>query len=482
MDSRPNPAAALTRRITGIETEYGITFSAQGQRKLNPDEIARYMFRPVIEKYGATNIFTDNAGRLYLDVGSHPEFATAECDQLSQLIAQDRAGEVLLNDLAATAEQALAGEGISGSVYLFKNNVDSAGNSYGCHENYLVGRDIGLKNLSRQLLPFLVTRQLICGAGVISRPYPNSPFADQPIQFCFAQRADHVWDGVSSATTRSRPIINTRDEPHADSSKYRRLHVIVGDSNMSETTTALKIASTQLVLEMIEADWPLPELTVANEIKSIRAISRDMSGTADIPLRDGSTATALEIQWQFLTAAQQWLAQRPWRLDLTDPGADQAKLEQLVALWQRTLEAVESGDYSSINRDIDWAIKYSLLQRYMAKGLKIDDAKLAQLDLSYHDTRPGRGIFRVLEAKGLVSRWIDDAAIADAVKLPPQTTRAKLRGDFLRAAREQQQPHVIDWTHLKLSLDPPETVLVNDPFATTDPDVTAVIERMTADG
>ncbi|MEJ6019731.1 Pup--protein ligase [Corynebacterium sp. H113] len=475
------PAAALVRRINGIETEYGITCTVDGSRRLSPDEIARYMFRPVIEEYGATNIFTANSGRLYLDVGSHPEFATAECDSVSQLIAHDRAGEKLLDDLAVTAEDALAKENIGGKVFLFKNNVDFAGNSYGCHENYLVGRDMGLKALSKLLLPFLVTRQLICGAGRIWHPYPNSPHADDPVQYCFSQRADHVWDGVSSATTRSRPIINTRDEPHADSTRFRRLHVIVGDSNMSETTTALKVGSTQLVLEMIEAGFALPDLEVANEIKAIRAVSRDLTGTTPIALRNGEEATALEIQLAFLNAAKQWLQQRPEfsRVEgIPGRGTPNVDMARIIELWGRVLDAIESGDYSTIDKDIDWAIKWSLIKRYLDRGLAIDDAKLAQIDLAYHDIRPGRGIFRMLEAKAAVTRWIDDAAIESAVAKPPQTTRAKLRGEFLAAARASKAQTVVDWTHLKVSGDEPETVVVDDPFEVDNAKVAALIETM----
>lgn len=211
---------AFTRRIMGIETEYGITCTADGGgARLGAEDIARYLFRPVVERHNSSNVFMPNASRLYLDVGSHPEIATAECDSLSQLIAYDRAGDRIVDELARTAEASLADEGIGGQVYLLKNNVDSAGNSYGCHENYLIGRQVVLKTLGLQLLPFLITRQLICGAGSIHQG-----------RYRLSQRADHVWEGVSSATTRSRPIINTRDEPHADSTLYRRLHVIVGDS------------------------------------------------------------------------------------------------------------------------------------------------------------------------------------------------------------------------------------------------------------
>lgn len=482
-----NPTEALVRRINGIETEYGITLTLDGTRRLGPDEIARYMFRPVIAEYGATNIFSTNAGRLYLDVGSHPEYATAECDSVDQLVAYDRAGEAILNDLAVEAEQALAEEGIGGKLYLLKNNVDSAGNSYGCHENYLVGRELGLKSLSKLLLPFLVTRQLICGAGKIFRPYVNSPYKDDPIQYCFSQRADHVWEGVSSATTRSRPIINTRDEPHADSNRFRRLHVIVGDSNMSETTTALKIGSTQLVLEMIEAGFDLPDLEVANEIKAIRAVSRDMTGNAVIPLRSGESATALEIQHAFLACAEKWLEQRPDAMDHADKqisgaGTSTAEMRKIVELWRRCLVAIETGDYSTINRDIDWAIKLSLLQRYMDRGLSIEDPKLAQIDLAYHDIRPGRGIFKVLEAKGHVSRWISDADIEAAVEHAPTTTRAHLRGKFLATARAHDAKIVVDWTHLKIAGDEPVSVMLGDPFANENAEVEDLIALMEQQG
>ena len=470
-------AAALTRRIAGVETEYGITCTLDGERRLGPDEIARFMFRPVIEEFGATNIFTANAGRLYLDVGSHPEFATAECDSVSQLVAHDRAGEMLLDDLAERAEKGLVGEDIGGKVFLFKNNVDSAGNSYGCHENYLVGRGMGLKALSKLLLPFLVTRQLLCGAGKIARPYPGSPYEDEPEQYCFSQRADHVWDGVSSATTRSRPIINTRDEPHADSTRFRRLHVIVGDSNMSETTTALKIGSTQLVLEMIEAGVELPNFEVANEIKAIRLVSRDMTGTAPIPLRAGAEkaeASALEIQRAYLAAATEWLERR----DDSGGGTPNEEMARLVELWGRVLDAVESGDYSAIERDIDWAIKLSLLRRFMDRGLDIADPKLAQVDLAYHDIRPGRGIFRALEARGAVSRWVTDEAIDEAKANPPATTRAVLRGRFLAAARTAGAATVVDWTHLKISGEDPRMAVVDDPFATADAEVDALVAHL----
>ena len=236
----------MDRRIFGIETEYGVTCTFRGQRRLSPDEVARYLFRRVVSWGRSSNVFLRNGARLYLDVGSHPEYATPECDSVLDLVAHDKAGERILEGLLVDADRRLREEGIAGDIYLFKNNTDSAGNSYGCHENYCVPRQADLGRLTDILTPFLVTRQVICGAGkVLQTP--------RGAVYCVSQRAEHIWESVSSATTRSRPIINTRDEPHADAERFRRLHVIVGDSNMSETTTLLKVGSTDLVLRMIEA-------------------------------------------------------------------------------------------------------------------------------------------------------------------------------------------------------------------------------------
>ena len=231
------------RRIYGIETEFGVTCTFEGQRRLTPDEVARYLFKRVVAWGRSSNVFLTNGSRLYLDVGSHPEYATAECDDLEQLVIHDRAGERVVEDLISDAQDRLAEEGIAGEIYLFKNNTDSSGNSYGCHENYLIRRRADYLTQIEALLPFLISRQLISGAGKVLETPRGTIYS-------LSQRADHMWEGVSSATTRSRPIINTRDEPHADSESYRRLHVIVGDSNMCEMTTMLKVASMEFVLRL----------------------------------------------------------------------------------------------------------------------------------------------------------------------------------------------------------------------------------------
>ncbi|MEJ5927283.1 Pup--protein ligase [Corynebacterium sp. H128] len=471
-----DPAAALTRRIKGIETEYGIMATLPGNvPPMGPDEIARYMFRPIVDQYSSSNIFIPNASRLYLDVGSHPEYATAECDSVTQLLNYDKAGDRIVDDLAQQAEFALAAQGIKANVYLFKNNVDTQGNSYGCHENYLVSRSAVLRVLGKKLLPFLITRQLITGAGLIYRPYLGSASSHFGTGWCVSQRADHVWEGVSSATTRSRPMINTRDEPHADSSKYRRLHVIVGDSSMAEPTFALKIGATELVLEMIEAGWPLPDFELADEIASIRQITRDITGSTPIELKNGGTITALCMQQEYLTAASAWLAQRPE----TELGTPLPELQRIVELWSRMLTALETQDFSAVDRDIDWVIKKKLIDRYVNKaGWDLDHPKLAQIDLMYHDIRPGRGIFGVLQDKGLVNRWTTDAAIAAAVDTAPQTTRAALRGAVLQRAKEQEASVTVDWMRLKTNGPQPQIVELSDPFANVDTRVAELLETL----
>ena len=216
----------MERRIFGIENEYGVTCTTQGQRRLTPDEVARYLFRRVVAWGRSSNVFLGNGARLYLDVGSHPEYATAECDSVRELVIQDKAGERILEGLVEDAQSRLHDDGVEGEIFVFKNNTDSAGNSYGCHENYLVSRHGEFSRLADVLIPFLVSRQIVVGAGKVLQT-PRGAI------YCVSQRAEHIWEGVSSATTRSRPIINTRDEPHADAERFRRLHVIVGDSNLS---------------------------------------------------------------------------------------------------------------------------------------------------------------------------------------------------------------------------------------------------------
>ncbi len=453
----------MERRIFGIENEYGITCTFDGQRRLTPDEVARYLFRKVVSWGRSSNVFLANGSRLYLDVGSHPEYATPECDHVRQLVVHDKAGERIVEGLVADAQERLVEEGVHGEIYVFKNNTDSAGNSYGCHENYLVGRAGEFQQLSDVLIPFLVSRQITCGAGKIVTTSKGATY-------CVSQRADHIWEGVSSATTRSRPIINTRDEPHADAERYRRLHVIVGDSNMSETTTMLKVGSCDLVLRMIEAGVVMRDLTLENPIRAIRDMSHDMTGRKAVRLSNGRELSALQIQAEFLERATGFAE----REGLEDPIH-----KQVLDLWERTLRAVETDTLSLVDTEIDWIIKHKLITGYAEKhGLPLEHPRIAQLDLAYHDINRDRGVFYLLQKHGRAARVCTDPEIFEAKSKPPQTTRAKLRGDFIRAAQEHRRDFTVDWVHLKLNDQAQRTVLCKDPFAAVDARVDRLIEGM----
>jgi proteasome accessory factor A len=313
------------------------------------------------------------------------------------------------------------------------------------------------------LIPFLVTRQILVGAGkVIQTP--------RGAMYSVSQRAEHIWEGVSSATTRSRPIINTRDEPHADAERFRRLHVIVGDSNMSETTTLLKVASCDLVLRMIVEGVVMRDLTMENPIRAIREISHDMTGRRKVRLANGREASALDIQQEYLTRARDFVDRREIETPL---------IARALDLWERTLKAVESEDFGLVEREIDWVIKWKLIDRYRAQnGLPLSHPRVAQLDLAYHDIHRGRGLYYLLEKRGAVTRVTNDLQVFEAKSVPPQTTRARLRGEFIKKAQERRRDFTVDWVHLKLNDQAQRTVLCKDPFRAYDERVDRLIASM----
>jgi len=453
---------AVERRIFGLENEYGVTCTLRGQRRLSPDEVARYLFRRVVSWGRSSNVFLENGARLYLDVGSHPEYATPECDSIADLVVHDKAGERILEGLVHSAEQRLREEGIRGEVYLFKNNTDSAGNSYGCHENYLVERDGDFAKFTDVLIPFLVTRQVYAGAGKVLQTARGA-------MYCASQRAEHIWEGVSSATTRSRPIINTRDEPHADAERFRRLHVIVGDSNMSEYSTFLKIGATSIVLRMLEEEGsPWRDLSLENPIRAIREISHDITCRRKVRLANGRELTAVEIQAEYLSRAQRFAKRR-----------DLAPLEQrALEMWEHCMTQLEK-DPLGLSREVDWVIKYHLIEAYRARhGMALTHPRVALLDLSYHDVTRARSLYYLLERKGHVERTVDDAAIELAISTPPQSTRARLRGAFIKRAKERKRDYTVDWVHLKLNDQAQRTVLCKDPFKSRDERVERLIASL----
>ena len=451
----------MNRRIFGIEVEYGVTCTFRGQRRLSPDEVARYLFRRVVSWGRSSNVFLENGARLYLDVGSHPEYATPECDSVRGAVTHDKAGERILESLVAQAEQRLHEEGIAGTIYLFKNNTDSAGNSYGSHENYLVTRHGEFQRLADTMIPFLVSRQIFAGAGKVLQTPRGAVFS-------VSQRAEHIWEGLSSATTRSRPIINSRDEPHADAERYRRLHVIVGDSNMSEYTIWLKLATADLVLRMIEAGTVMRDLTLDNPIRAIREISHDMTCKRRVKLAGGRELSALQIQREYYNRVSQFIQH-----DGSDPDA-----ERVLAEWGRVLDTLED-DPLKLSRECDWVAKYQLIEDFRRRhDLPLSHPRIAMLDLQYHDVNTERGLYYLLQRRGRVDRITSDAEIDIARDQPPQSTRAKLRGDFIREAKRKRRDFTVDWVHLKLNDQAQRTVLCKDPFRSVDERVEKLIAAM----
>jgi len=448
----------------GLETEYGVTCVVDGQRRLSPDEVARYLFRKVVVWGRSSNVFLPNGGRLYLDVGSHPEYATAECDNLSDLIKQDQAGDRIVEELAVSAEIRLNAEGIKGQIHLFKNNMDAAGNSYGCHENFSVSRKMNFEEVTESIIPFLITRQIFCGAG---KWISSSKGAN----FQISQRAEHMWESVSSATTRSRPIINTRDEPHADPEEYRRLHIIVGDSNMSETTTVLKVAVTELVLRAAELGLLKDRFTVENPIKTIREISSDLKFKNTFRLATGREITALQMQNEI------------YKIITSMPGLDEI-LEKpfykyALDLWRRSLDAIESEDYSLVDMEIDWMIKRKFMNSYKEKHQLNDmDSRLILLDLTYHNIRKDRGLFYILEKSGMAKTLVTNNDINKAMEYPPETTRAALRGKFIKVAQEKKRDFTVDWVNLKINDQQQSSIACKDPFKNIDERVDKLIAAL----
>jgi Pup-ligase protein len=333
----------VDRRIFGVETEYGITCSFRGQQRLSPEEAARYLLRRAVSWGRSSNVFLRNGARLYLSGGGHPEYATPECDNVLDLVAHDKAGERILEGLLTDAGRRLRERGIDGDLYLFKNNTDSAGNSYGCHENYLVDRHGDFGRLTTILTPFLVTRQIICGAG-----------------------------------------------------------------------------------------------------------------------------KALQIQYEYLTRAT----------DFTDTNGRDPVTGRVLEMWQRVLGAIETGNLDTIAREIDWVTKYQLIERYRARhDLPLSAPRIAQLDLAYHDLCRDRGLYYQLKRTGAIHRVTRDLDIFEAKSVPPQTTRARLRGEFIRHAQERRRDFAVDWVHLKLNDQAQRTVLCKDPFRSVDERVDSLIAR-----
>ncbi len=453
----------MHRRIFGIETEYGLNCASTdgGAPPMGAEEAARVLFDPLVARGRSTNVFLPNGGRLYLDVGAHPEYATAECDSLWDLLAQVRAGSAILGKLAVTGDERLVAGGVAGELHLFANNLDSSGNSYGCHENYMLRRSRDFREMADALIAFFVTRQIVAGAGAVVKG------EDGRAAYSFSARADQIHDALSGATTRTRPIINTRDEPLSDSTSYRRLHVIVGDTNMAEPTTALKVASTDAVLHAMENGVDFSDLALADPMQAIRVIATDLDGSALLELSSGASMTSWQIQQEIMIRA----------LEALDDEDVPELYRYLFDLWRRAIDAVRTRDWEGIDTEIDFAVKKKLVDAYRARtGAALDDTRVTRLILAYHDITRG-GLLPRLEGSGLVVRLTTPEQVRFAESDPPATTRAALRGRAIAAAEERQRDLGADWVTLRLE-GAGVSVSLQDPFATSSPQVDALIAQM----
>jgi proteasome accessory factor A len=447
----------MKRRIFGLENEYGLTCTLNGQRRLSPDNVARYLFEKVIPGARNANVFLENGARLYLDTGFHPEYATPECDDVMDLVVYDKAGERIVEDLLHQAEKRLREDGISGNILLFKNNTDSAGNSYGCHENYLVSRDVSFQRLAEALIPFFVTRQIFAGAGkVLQTP--------RGFHYCLSQRAQHICQEISGATTSSRSIINTRDEPHADAEKYRRLHVIVGDSNMSEVATYLKVGTTAVVLDMIEDGCFDRDYSLQSPVQAIRDISHDPGLRETVEAhRTGAPERARDPEGVPGSLSRL----RPARGRRSDHSRHPRPLGGHADLARDRPQPVRSRCR---------LVKRQVIEDYMSRHhLSWRDPRVSLIDLQYHDIRPFKGVYYLLARNDRVDRLVRDEHVETAKHTPPQTTRARLRGEFIRRANLKGKDYRVDWVYLKLNDPERETILCKDPFQAHDERVERLI-------
>ncbi len=443
-------------KVLGTETEYGITIRNQadfnpvlgssmvinsyagGRARIQwsfeeetPGRDARgFGFEgagPAELDSGLVNVVLTNGARLYVD-HAHPEYSTPECYDPLEATLYDKAGEVVLARAAAAA-QALLGDGER--MLIHKNNSDGKGNSYGTHENYLLSRELPFNDIVRYFTTFLVSRQVFTGSGKV-----GAENGRPQVEFQLSQRADFFEEEVGLETTLKRPIINTRDEPHGDAAKYRRLHVIIGDATMSETQTFLKLGTAALVLAALE-DGALPEtLSLADPVGSVWGVSHDLTLRRPLELAEGRTATALELQWQY----HEWAQKYAQGTDL-DP-----VFERVLAEWEGVLTALESDPLSAADR-LDWVAKYRLLLDYRERdGLAWDDPKAKLLALQYHDVDPDRGLYHKLVRAGRITRLFTDDEVETAVNRPPDRTRAYFRGECV--SRYAQDLVAANWDSL----------------------------------
>jgi len=419
----PNPVLASSVLINGYVEHHKVGWDFEDE---SPGVDARGERRagarpPEIETHLVNTVLT-NGARYYVD-HAHPEYSTPECSDALELVLADKAGErVLARSMLAARRLIEPGQ----EVVVYKNNSDGKGNSYGTHENYLVDRALPFATLVRHLLPWFVTRQVFTGAGKV-----GSENGAAPVDYQISSRADFFEEEVGLETTLKRPIVNTRDEPHADPQLYRRLHVIAGDANLCEVATFLKVGTTAIVLAMAEDDFfenagGRQDFSVSGPVAAMRVVSHDPTCKATVELADGSRMTAVELQWEYLRLAQKYADETGLMMcGGSDVGG------AVIGRWESVLTALET-DPSTLDGQLDWVTKLALLGAYVDRdGLAWSDPKLALLDLQYSDVRPDRSLYERLVRAGKIERLLDEADVMSATTDPPETTRAYFRGGCL---------------------------------------------------
>jgi proteasome accessory factor PafA2 len=486
------------QKVLGIETEYGIlhtgvadpnpiaassvlinSYVADLARKVgwdfedeSPGNDARGFAKegampPEVETHLVNAVLT-NGARYYVD-HAHPEFSTPECATPLDVVRWDKAGERILTKSMEVADRLLpAGQ----HIVVHKNNSDRKGNSYGCHENYLMDRQVPFTRIVQHVMPHFITRQIYTGAGKVGTE--ANAASGLEVTFQLTQRADFFEEEVGLETTLKRPIVNTRDEPHADAQKYRRLHVIVGDANLAEISTFLKVGVTALVLSMIEDDWlgeggpgPARDFALASPVQAMRRVSYDLTLALPLETVSGPTMTALEIQWELFDLARKYAEDR----GLECVGSE-TQGRDLLARWEHVLSALES-DPMSLATQLDWVAKLQLIAAYRERhGLNWDDARLASIDLQYHDLRPAKSLYARLP----IERLVGDEEVRLAVTEPPTTTRAYFRGKCLQ--RFGTAIAAANWDSMVFDLSPAKETLQRVPMMEPLRGTAAIVDRL----
>ncbi len=418
------------------------------------------LLAPEIETHLVNAVLT-NGARYYVD-HAHPEISTPECLTARDALLFDRAAEEIVRASMHAARSMLPD---GAEILCHKNNSDGKGNSYGCHENYLVAREVPFARIVHQITPHFVTRQVVVGAGKVGCELAGYSASDVPYQL--SQRADFFEEEVGLETTLKRPIVNTRDEPHCDPNKYRRLHVIVGDANMSETATLVKVGATAIILAMIEDDVLGDDLALANPVSAIRSVSHDPSLTRTVLLRNGQRATAMELQWQLLERAQKYERSH----GLASVGVDVGR--EVLVLWESILGGLEH-DPDSVAHQVDWVAKRRVVQGFAERhDARPNDARLKALDLQYHDLRADR----CLALRVGLDTLVDPAEVTTAMTEPPLTTRAYFRGKCL--AKWPEDVVAANWDSLVFDVgrDPLRRVPMMEPLRGTAESVARLIDE-----